>query len=213
MTPGSLRAILTESQAKGNAVQSTRHHMVVALVVATLALVAGCGGSDESSDESSDAAPAAADAPAAPSGDDDSSDGDDSSDESDEEPSPASSEIPEIAENPNWTGQLHVEVTGDVNSSFDADGTGATIDGFTNLAFPSNAGGATFGIGGELDPALALTVGTWSTTAALNNQCTTTFTKNDAGNLAADFDCPDLEGIDGATVKKASVKGNFTMTG
>jgi hypothetical protein len=122
-------------------------------------------------------------------------------------------DIPGIPDG-NWDGRVHVEVSGDVSSNFESDGSGSTTSGFTNLAFAENPGkNISFAFGGTDPSAMALTVDDVGTSGQFGKECEVTFTKHDAQNLAGDFTCPTLQAVSSSdtNVKNIAVKGNFNM--
>jgi hypothetical protein len=185
-------------------VRSIRHTAVLSLVAAGLVL-GGCGGG--SSKKTSTSNPASNTVPAT----------DPSSPDGQTVPpdnAPPASDIPKIADN-NWTnGRIHVEVSGDVSSNFESDGSGATVGGATSAAFTQNTGNlVSIGLGGDEESAISLTVGDVSTVGGFSSNCSISFTKNDATGLAADFTCNDLQAVSTSATdtKVLDVKGNFTL--
>jgi hypothetical protein len=192
-------------------VRSIRHTGAVALVLAGLLLGAGC--SSDSDDSNASADPASNTTPESPPGNNPSDDGEngDTSNGNDE---PHDVEIPTI-EDGNWTGgNIHVEVTGDREATFDAPASGSTLDGVTSAAFTDGTNLVSIGLGGSEESAISLTADGVSTIGGFRTNCTINFTENDPSNLAADFECNDLEAISTSATETYTidVEGNFTLT-
>jgi hypothetical protein len=185
-------------------VRSISHIGAVALVLPALLLGVGC--SDDSNDSSSASSnPASNTQPENNSGD---NEADNKSD------APHEAEIPTIA-NANWSGgNIHVEVTGDREATFDSTGSGATLDGVTSAAFTQPPNTVSIGLGGSEESAISLTAGGVSTVGGFRTNCTIDFTKNEASSIAADFECNDLQAVSTSATDTYTidVKGNFTLT-
>lgn len=187
------------------------HTGAVALLLAGLVLGAGC--SSDSNDANTSDNPASNATPENRSGDDSKSDGGNGEGSNGNE-EPHDLEVPAV-DNGNWTGgNIHVEVTGDREASFDAPGSGSTLDGVTSAAFTEAPDTVSIGLGGSEESAISLTAGGVSTVGGFRTNCTIDFTKSDASNLAADFECNDLEAISTSAAETFTidVKGNFLLT-
>jgi hypothetical protein len=185
-------------------VRSISHIGGVVLVVAGLLLGAGC--SSDSDDSSASGEPASNTTP--------DSQASNSSDDGGGNDEPHDAEIPAVDDG-NWTsGTIHMEVTGDREATFDAAGSGSSLDGVTSAAFTDASNAVSIGLGGSEESAISLTADGVSTVGGFRTNCTIDFTEVEASSLAADFECNDLEAISTSVTETYTidVTGNFTLT-
>jgi hypothetical protein len=195
-------------------VRSISHVGSVVLVLAGLLLGAGCSSGSDDSTASANPASNTANPNESGSNSNDGSNGDGNGDASNGSDEPHDLEVPAV-ENGNWTGgTLHMEVTGDAEATFDAPGSGSTLDGVTSAAFTEAPNTVSIGLGGDTESAISLTAGGVSTVGGFRTNCTIDFTKSEASSLAADFACDDLDAVGTGTtdIKTIDVTGNFTLT-
>ncbi|MGE0601451.1 MAG: hypothetical protein AB7J35_18550 [Dehalococcoidia bacterium] len=183
-----------------------RRTYLLLLVIPLIAVFAACGGGGDDDDDDSGSP---GDSPFAPK---------DTKDSGSSSGSPSSSKvtIAEFEDGNFSTGTVHVEVTGDVKTSFDADGSGIATNGFALLTFTSgnNAIQMTFSRGAGEDPGgLAVTTEKVVTGGAWGADCSQKITDSDK-ELKGEFECKDVDGIAPGSIKsyKVSVKGNFTLS-
>ncbi len=126
----------------------------------------------------------------------------------------SSGDVPTFPDATFNTGTGEMSATGDAEDSFELSGTATTLDGFTSIVFLSDRGSFTITTGGDMDPAMAVSVGTIATTASLTKDCDFEVTKNDTTALEGSFDCGDLQAVAPGTtdIKHINVQGSFSLT-
>ncbi len=172
------------------------------ILIPILALSAACGssGDDDGADPTSQR-----DDSSSPSATDDSG-GDQPSGEA---------EIPEVKDGAFSEGNIHVEISGEQDVTFDADGGGLASGGLTLLQFASDRATVilTFQSGTESEPGgLSLTTLELSTAGGWGTECDVTLADS-AADLKGEFRCEDIDSIDPRTTKsyKITVKGDFSV--
>ncbi|MGE3074496.1 MAG: hypothetical protein AB7N24_00085 [Dehalococcoidia bacterium] len=182
-----------------------RSSLFFLLLIPLVLLFAACGGGGGDDDDDSSSP---GDSPFAPKDSNDSS-GSTSS-------SKNNAELVAKFEDGNFgSGKVHVEISGDVKTSFDADGSGIATNGFALLTFTNDTESVqiAFNRAADQDPG-GLAVNTEKVVAGggWGTDCTQKLTDS-AKELKGEFECKNVDGVAPGSIKvyKVTVKGNFTL--
>jgi len=196
-----------------------RLHLAGLLLATACVVAAGCGGSDDSSSAAASSANAAADSGSSDQGaaSTDAQSADQSAgQQSSDQKSGASGDVPELSDGA-WQGTAHVQVSGDVDATFDAPGGGISQAGSSVLTFAFDEAatkGSQIALSPDQGSSVFVTVDNVSAGGNVGDKCSVSASTNDDAKAVVDFSCKGVEGVSTKDLKSyvVDIKGTFEVT-
>lgn len=180
-----------------------RWSSLICLLVLALPLMAACGGDDDDDDDGG--------GDASSNGSGNKSDGNGSSDDN----RTSSNTDFKITAGTYGSGKVHIEVSGDKDFKFDADGNGIAVEDFALLTFTSSDAGIQLAFGSQDDQGpggFSLTTADIATAGEWGKDCKVSFEQS-ADEVKGAFTCDKLAAIKPGSANdfKVNVKGTYTV--